>query len=310
MIKKIIKIFPFIGVILFIYILVDIGVEKIANTFLLMPPIYFVLALSLLIPRFILHSYKWQYLCSKQKMAFPLLYLLKIFLISTFYAIITPAGIGLYSRAYFLKEKSKASWEKCISNSLIDTNLGFIIGVFLALIGSFILFDNFPGIFFILLSFFIFVFTAFIVLMKKERGDRFFRIFLRPFIPNRFREKIDKSVESLYEDLPRFRDLPIPILIETLTWIIAGSQVYILAQAFSIDIPYVTFVLIAIISTIAATLPISIGGLGVREGTLVLLLSAYGVQPETAFAISLGGFIVKTLVPGIIGGSLSLTNKN
>ena len=146
--------------------------------------------------------------------------------------------------------------------------------------------------------------------MKKERGDRFFRIFLRPFIPNRFREKIDKSVESLYEDLPRFRDLPIPILIETLTWIIAGSQVYILAQAFSIDIPYVTFVLIAIISTIAATLPISIGGLGVREGTLVLLLSAYGVQPETAFAISLGGFIVKTLVPGIIGGSLSLTNKN
>ena len=98
------------------------------------------------------------------------------------------------------------------------------------------------------------------------------------------------------------KDLLFPLLIKGAIWIIGASQVYIIALAFSIDVPYFSFVLMSITSVVVASiLPISVGGLGVREGVLVVLLSTFGVQPETAFVISLGGYMIKTLFPGIIG---------
>ena len=63
------------------------------------------------------------------------------------------------------------------------------------------------------------------------------------------------------------------------------------------------------ISFIAGIIPISIGGLGIREGTLVLLLSGFGVDPEVAFAISLVGYFLTNLIPGIMGWLISIKLK-
>ncbi|MCK4347606.1 MAG: flippase-like domain-containing protein [Thermoplasmatales archaeon] len=301
-IKKISKLFPIIGIILLIYIIIDIGTEKIVYTFISIPIQFYALALLLFIPRLFLSSYKWQYICRKQKMDFSLLYLAKIFLITLFLGSVTPGSIGLHLRIHYLKEKSKASLEKCIANSLTESALALIAGLFLALIGSVVLIDKFPELIFILLPFFIFYTSAFVVLIKKGRGNRIFNIFIRPLIPAKFKETVNKSIESLYKDIPRLRDTLFPFLIEILIWVVAASQVYIIAQAFSIEIPYFLFVLISIISVIISNvLPISIGGLGIREGTFVFLMSKFGVDPEIAFVISLSGFMVKILIPGLIG---------
>ena len=48
-------------------------------------------------------------------------------------------------------------------------------------------------------------------------------------------------------------------------------------------------------------IPISIGGLGIREGSLVILLLAFGVKQEVAFVISIAGFFVKLVIPSIVG---------
>ena len=51
-------------------------------------------------------------------------------------------------------------------------------------------------------------------------------------------------------------------------------------------------------------LPISIGGLGVREGALVFTLHAFGVPPHDAFAFSILIFATTILAPGLVGGAL------
>jgi uncharacterized membrane protein YbhN (UPF0104 family) len=48
-------------------------------------------------------------------------------------------------------------------------------------------------------------------------------------------------------------------------------------------------------------IPITIGGLGVREGAFVVLLIKFGVTQEVAFVISIAGLIVKLLIPAIVG---------
>ena len=148
------------------------------------------------------------------------------------------------------------------------------MGIFLALIGSLILIDSVPGLFPVILIFFVLYITSLIVFIKKSGGSKIFKILIRPLIPKKYKERVDQSVESLYEDIPRFRDLLIPFLFEGTLWILTGTQVYIITQAFSIPIDYITLVLISIISVVATgILPISVGGLGVREGTFVFLMA-------------------------------------
>lgn len=308
--KNIGKLFPIIGIIIFIYIITDIGIEKIGSAFSLIPVEYFLLALLLFIPRWLLSSYKWYFISKKQKMDFKLFFLSKIFLITLFLGSITPGAIGLHLRIYYLKTKSKASLEKCLTNSLIESGLSLITGLLIAFIGSIILIELYPELPIIILPFFIFYLSVFIVLLEKRGGNKLFNILIRPFIPERYKTTIDKSVESLYQDIPKIKDMLIPFLIEIIVWIFAAIQVYIIAQAFLINITFYEFILISIISVVISNiLPISIGGLGIREGAFVFLLSKFGVQSEVAFVISISGFLVKILIPGLIGLIISFRKK-
>ena len=300
--KKLSKFIPIIGIILFVYIIVDIGVEKIATTFFLIPIHFYIISALSFILILILGSYKWKYICNKQKIDLSTYYLIKLYLINAFYITIMPAGLGGYIKIFYLKKKSKATIEKCLINTLIDLTTGLIIGSFLALIGSIVIIEAFPGFFPIILIFFIFNLTAFFVIMKKSGGKKFFKFFIRPLIPKKYREKLDKSFESIYKDIPRFRDTILLFLIEIAIWTLTALQVYIIAQAFSINIPFHIFLLIHTISVVVIViLPISIGGLGVREGVFVVLSSLYGIEPRISVVISLSGYIVKTLIPALIG---------
>ena len=56
---------------------------------------------------------------------------------------------------------------------------------------------------------------------------------------------------------------------------------------------------------VVSSLPISIMGLGLREGTAALLLSRYGVPMEAAVAAAFSLFVINALLPGLVGVALS-----
>ena len=309
--KQLVKFIPLIGIALFVYMIVDIGIGNIVNAFVKIPIYFYVLACFLLIPRILFSSYKWWYICKKQKMDFSFYYITKIFLISLFYGNVTPGGIGAHIRILYLRKKSNIPIGKLLANSLIDLSLGLIAGLFLALIGSIIIIKQQPGFFPIILIFLIFNIATFVVLIQKHSGTKLYKFFIKPLIPKKYKTTIDQSVESLYEDIPRLRDSIIPLLVEIIVWFIACTQVFIIAQAFDINIPYLTFVLLSAISiAFIAILPISVGGLGVREGAFVVILSFYGVEPHISFALSFTGFLVKMICPTALGFILSLKKEN
>lgn len=300
--KQIGKLVPIIGIILFIYIFLSIGVEKIIHTFLLIPPQFYLFSLIVFIPKLLLAAYKWQYISLKQKMHFDFFYLAKLFLMSLFYASLTPGALGMHIRIYYLKKKTEASLGKCIANSFLDGTTGVLGGFILAVVGSLFFIHILPELFPVLVVFLLFYGTAFVFFMEKKRGSIFFNFIIRPFIPGKYQSNFDQTIELLYEDLPKLSDLVIPFLLEFIIWTIAASQVYVLAQAFQISIPYPEFIVISVVSVVVANaIPISIGGLGVREGAFVFLLAQYGISHEIAFVLSLSGFLVKNLIPGVIG---------
>ena len=76
-----------------------------------------------------------------------------------------------------------------------------------------------------------------------------------------------------------------------------------------IHIRFADYVWIVALVSLAQVMPITIAGLGVREGVFAFLLGQYGVSTTTSVALSLVVFSV-TLLFGIVGGTIELVGAS
>ena len=68
--------------------------------------------------------------------------------------------------------------------------------------------------------------------------------------------------------------------------LIVTISVALFARALGIDIAFTTLVCVFVVVSIVQLLPVSIAGIGARDGTMVFLLGAYGVPAELVIALS------------------------
>jgi uncharacterized protein (TIRG00374 family) len=87
----------------------------------------------------------------------------------------------------------------------------------------------------------------------------------------------------------------------------------LVARAFSLDIGFMPLLLVVPIVELARMIPISLGGLGVREATFVFMLDQFGVDASLGLAYSVVVYAVFTalaLAGGVVYGIAQLTRKS
>jgi len=114
------------------------------------------------------------------------------------------------------------------------------------------------------------------------------------------------TIQRIHKYFRKLKHSPVILLkafaLSTVIQVIGIVSVYILSVGIGSDASLVEyFLFIPIINTLT-TLPISISGLGVREGAFVMLLGLTGVPADVATSISLAWFLAYTVgsMPGII----------
>ncbi len=80
----------------------------------------------------------------------------------------------------------------------------------------------------------------------------------------------------------------------------------LLAWSFVVPAPPVAFLVYVPFISLAAMLPITLGGLGVREGAWALLLSAHGVAAGDAVAFSLAYYLAGLILGGVGGAAFGI----
>jgi len=80
---------------------------------------------------------------------------------------------------------------------------------------------------------------------------------------------------------------------------------YLLSQALGLELPFAAFLLVMPIVYLATALPISLGGLGVREGTVAFLLSQFGVPRSSAILLAFLIYLVRVAI-AVLGGLVQL----
>jgi glycosyltransferase 2 family protein len=84
---------------------------------------------------------------------------------------------------------------------------------------------------------------------------------------------------------------------------------YLIAASLDVSLPAGIFFIFTPLISLSLTLPISLGGLGVREQTYILLFQAVNVPPDTAVAMSLLFYLLTTVLVGLVGGMLFLLDS-
>jgi uncharacterized membrane protein YbhN (UPF0104 family) len=119
---------------------------------------------------------------------------------------------------------------------------------------------------------------------------------------------ISRSSHRLTRLLPQVTSLL--RLVEVFVWSLAGhllaiGVIWVLTSDLETPLLFLDVWLLSALGAAAANLPVSVGGVGPREATLVGLLSLYGVSTEHGLAVSIGNASLMMLLT-VIGGCLQL----
>jgi len=115
--------------------------------------------------------------------------------------------------------------------------------------------------------------------------------------------KLNRFIQSL-SGLGRvpLRSLIFMIIISITSQLLNVLVFFLLIKSIDLDVSFVSIGWIRSVVVLVTMIPISISGMGLREGAFILLLGAFGVSDGSAFAYSVLVFAVTRIVPGLLGG--------
>lgn len=314
------KFLPFIGLALLIFYIIfhlelndPVRLNE-AKTYILtiLSSIFLPIAVVLTIPRVLIRNYAWQLVLKEQDIKIGFCQSLKVFLIGYFYGTFTPGYYGQIIRIAYLKEKTNQPYGKLFVNTFIEITMRGVSIYIMIVIGAILFLSENPEYHYILyltIIWLIIFFSTISFFIKKERGEKVFRVIVKIFIPSRLKSDLNRFVETFYQEFPRIKKLILPITLSVFTWIIIFTQEYLLIIPLNLEIDYFVFLLIYPIANVAGFIPITIAGIGTREITAITIFtflypSVTGLQ---IFVIAIIGFLITDVITGFVGFFLSLT---
>lgn len=279
---KILITFLLVGV-----ILKFVGFSEILNSFKTIQLGWFIAAFALA-PIFLFFKIiKWQKLVKEEIPDISFLKSAVSFLAGWGVALLTPARVGELARAFYFDSGNRL---RLISLVIFDKIFDFVVLVFLALFGLASFFSWFHVILYLFIGIFL------LMLLFRQSFIVTCMVNLSHILP--FRSRLKKFLDG-WKPISS-KTLVLCLFYTFFAFFITIFQCYLLTNSFetvSLKVVFLVFPLVILSNAI----PISIGGLGVREGAAVLLLSLFGVSKTAAINSAFLLFFINTIIPGLVG---------
>ncbi len=238
--------------------------------------------------------------------------IIKVNLITSFYSLFLPGYLAGGAVKWIKMQKyAKRPAELFITiilNRFIELGSLFIVGVIFMV--PYLLDKDLYGALWILLALSVAIILMYCCAFSKRMLTIIESIVARMnFLPAFFRKKVDKLciiVTNLHE-LPR--STHIHIVVNCLGRQLIGiGALLMIARSVHIPVLYGDIAWMRSVVIILGMLPISIGNLGVREASIVVMMEQFGVVPALALSYSFLILLMNVLF-SFIGGVLDLIDK-
>jgi uncharacterized protein (TIRG00374 family) len=253
-------------------------------------------ALGLYFVMIVISVWRWELLLGAQHVRLTFGRLLNSFLVATFFNNFLPSNIG--GDVVRIRDTSRAAGSKTLATTivLIDRGIGLLGLVFVAAVGATLaarMSDAIgplgPGVLWLMLTGAIALATP-VLLMPHRVGQM-----LRP-LRALHQEWVEERITRLTTALGKFREAPRALLACFAGAIAVQAMLVVfyaaIAHAIRIDIAFAHLAILVPVSFIVQMLPVSINGLGVREGVFIVFFDQLGLPRESALALSFLGWVL------------------
>ena len=282
--------------------------ERFLHTFATANYSWIALALVVYLFAQVIIAVRWAALTRPLGIVTPFKDLLKYYLIGMFFNLFAPGTVGGdVSRIFYLvRDEAAHAKGRAVTTThaaisvLMDRAIGMIVLVWLGAAGL-LLFPEYAvpptvrSITLLLAA----GFVAAVLLIPL----------LRRLLPEDSHPMIVKIRLALRSYRTQWRALAVAALLSLLVHLIQAWMHVVMGRALGLDVPY-SFCLIVypLVGTFAA-IPVSLNGLGLREGGYIYLLAVIGIGSEKGIAFGLLLFLIVAL-DSLIGGVLFLLQKS
>lgn len=286
---------------LLIFLFHRIDFIKIWQTVRSLNPFLFILSFLIYFSLVFMGSWRWQMLLNAAHLRIKKRRVLISILGSQFFNLFLPSTIGGdLSRSFDLFGHTRQG-SKVVATVILDRLSGFAGLALLSAIGLVLGFRFFDK-----------NIIMFILILVALIAGIFCFIFSNTFIPNilsflnnHIKSSIIAKMTNLHSSLSFFKNqkrvLVKNVAVSTLTHLVLAIVFYILTIAMGYKLNLIYFIIFVPIITAISALPVSIGGLGLRDVSSVYLFSKIGLPEGAAFSLSLINFFFMVVV-GLIGG--------
>jgi len=271
-------------------------------------PMYFLLGLVCYFGYIALWAMRWHYIvrASGERISFRRVYTTT--LIGNFFAMFLPEMVGSdLARMSEVSEERKTS-TRIVSTVLLDRLIGLISLLLMAIVGLVLGFHHLAEeastITLLIVGLFVAMGVGWLVFFNRGFMRRLNWLFRLPYM-----NRVEEPVRSLYNSLHYLQTQPRllvgSLLLSFAAQIVEVVSVIFIAHAIAVYVPISYFFIFMPIIWVITMIPISIGGLGLREGAFAFFFSQVGMASENAIALSLL-YYSYLVCSGMVGGLLFL----
>ncbi len=248
---------------------------------------------------------RWRWLLRGQELDVGLGHLVGSFLVGRFIGLVVPGTVGLDGyRAYDIARHARAP-AKSIAVILVEK----VIGLFA--LGLLILVTLPGGRAFLPGEALLFIAGAFVlpvtltvgILLRPGAVEGLARVLVPPVLG--LREKIGAAALAAGAYAKRRRILLTATFFGVLVHVCTVLMYLVLVRAVGVAVTVTDMLFVGPLIVFATAVPLSLSGFGIREGTLVFLLSRIGVSTEQAVVLGLLAFVCSEIW-SVLGGVVFL----
>jgi uncharacterized membrane protein YbhN (UPF0104 family) len=257
---------------------------------------YLAAAMALMIAGTALRAVRWQVLLQALDIHVPLRTLVHLYFVGAFFNIFLPTGLGGDAVKMAELARSTGRTPEAIGATLVDRAIGlwvlFVLAVLALPFSVSLLPQGWAPI--IALAAVAGVLGGWVVMGTP----------LVPWLGSKVSLPGQDRLERFYRSVSQlgYRALGRACLVSLVFDVMLILFNVWIAYGLNVIQPIGIFVLFTPIISFSLALPISIGGLGVREQTYLLLFGSLGVSSSAAAAMSLVNYALTNLVVGLLGG--------
>ncbi|MBN2072578.1 MAG: flippase-like domain-containing protein [Actinobacteria bacterium] len=270
---------------------------------------FLVLAAMMHVTGLLISSIRWKILLGLQDVSAGINYLNGSLLVGIFLNNFLPSSIGGDAyRAYDTSRLENSNWPKSITVILMERGMGVIALIVFAFISLPLGFKltGFKNLF-IIITVILVLLVIFLILIMNPSSLKIFNFIFKIRFMGKLKQKL-RDFTDAFSAFKHRKPLYVVILLSFVMQLNVILHYYFSALALKIEIDFISFLFMVPIVLVVAMIPVSIGGLGIRENTTIYFLNTLGISGEKAVAFPLL-ILIMLLLESLIGGIILLIRR-